>query len=148
MWESLIPQAGRLLGSAAAASSPNLTAGPSQAASGATGASIGFDSSGWTVATHGSTASASAGDRWGPTSGGLSGPIANQGMPNLPAVRPQAVPIDSIGGVIPNNTAAMLLQRQAPTEWAPGSGAGTVAGIPVMWLLAGGAVLAVLLIKR
>ena len=68
-----------LLSGVAGSSRP---AGPSQADSGRGGVTLGFDNSGWSVATGGSQTSASAGDRGGLSSGGTG--LLGMGNGNIP----------------------------------------------------------------
>jgi len=79
---ALDPVIGALFSAGASIAKPAQPAGPS--ISGATGPVLGFDNSGWTVATHGSTASARSGDR-----GGLTGTI---GIPDAPQFRAAVQP--------------------------------------------------------
>jgi hypothetical protein len=76
--------------------SPVAPAGPSNALSGATGSSVWLDSSGWNVATHGSTATqTNAGDRYGPGTGGLSMPPISQVV--QPGPSPTGIPPNTYG---------------------------------------------------
>jgi len=93
MWAEIISAASSVLGKAAAPAPP---AGPSL--SGVGGVVLGFDNSGWTVATSGGRAIATAGDR-----GGLTGAVTVPPAPG-PIVLPDGTVIN--GTVTPAPVAA------------------------------------------